>query len=135
MRLAGWIPCGAVCNDPDPESIREIASPPVLRLLSSRGLPRQGALALRPEGCGMADAIALAEPHLDDVERRDADLCRIVWRTEGWTLSNESRMLVCTLNRCRVQAGERAILQIGDVLELGLTRFLVDKEQPVANVD
>ena len=53
------------------ESIRGVAPLLLLRLLSSRGLPRQGVLALRPEGRGMADAIALAEPHLDDIEWRD----------------------------------------------------------------
>lgn len=111
------------------ESVLAATPLPVLRLLSSRGLPRQGVLSLRLEGRGMADALALAEPHLNDVEWRDANRCRIVWRTEGWMLSNESRTWVCALNGSRIQTGEQAILRIGDMLEVGLLRFLVDKEQ------
>jgi hypothetical protein len=114
---------------PTLESAHAAGPSPVLRLLSSRGLPRQGVLSLRLEGRGMADALALAEPYLNDIEWRDANRCRVVWRTEGWMLSNESRTWVCALNGSRIQTGEQVILQIGDMLELGLMRFLVDKEQ------
>ena len=98
---------------------------PALRLLSARGIEKDGLLSLPPEGRGMAQALELGELSLDGERWESAERCRIVCDGEEWLLSNHSSGIVCTLNGRRIASGETAALQIGDTLELDLLRFLV----------
>lgn len=96
-----------------------------LKLVAGRGIARLGLVHLPPEGCGMARAFALGDPSFGAVRWRSADRCRIALQGEDWLISNHSGRLVCALNGRRIRTGEKAILQVGDTLELDLLRFLI----------
>lgn len=118
------------------ERIRYSEAKLALRLVSVRGSRRDGLLALPLEGCGMASALALGEPHLSTVRWQSADRCRIAWRGDEWILSNHSRQMVCALNARRIKPGDQAILQLGDTLELDLLSFqLVEQGHVQRQVD
>lgn len=118
------------------ERIRYSQARLALRLVSVRGSRMDGLLELPPEGRGMANALALGEPQLGAVRWQSADRCRIAWRGDEWILSNQSRQLVCALNARRIRAGDQAILQLGDTLELDLLSFrLVEHGQAQRQVD
>ena len=58
-----------------------------------------------------------------------ANLCRIAWcgEAEGWQLSNGSYTLMCARNGKRVRAGAVVPVAVGDTLELGLLRFVLEQ--------
>ena len=118
------------------ERIRYSQARLALRLVSVRGSRMDGLLELPSEGRGMAKALALGEPHLGAVRWQSADRCRIAWRGDDWILSNQSRQMVCALNARRIRAGDEAILQAGDTLELDLLSFrLVEHGHAQRQVD
>lgn len=99
-----------------------------LRLVRSHGNARDGVLQLAAGGVGMADALELGGERLNDMQWRAVNLCRIAWQGLGnsWQLSNGSRTLVCALNGARVMPHGPVNIAPGDVLELGLLRFVVE---------
>lgn len=97
-----------------------------LRLVRSHGNPADAVLSVPTEGAGLGSAFALDVEAPDDEHRRQADLCRIGLQGRIWHLSNEGHSLACALNGERVPAGAVLPVSDGDVLELGLLRFIVE---------
>ena len=99
-----------------------------LRLTHGGGEARSGALRIPADGMGMADAFALSGEHHSDAQWRLANLCRIQW--DGgpgrWQLLNRSHTLMCVRNGERVPPECPVAVSAGDVLELGLLRFVVE---------
>ena len=85
-------------------------------------------MPIPPAGAGMADALELCGERQSDAQWRVANLCRIAWHgeTEGWQLLNGSYTLMCVRNGERVQAGAAVPIDVGDTLELGLLRFVLE---------
>ncbi len=98
-----------------------------LRLTHSCGDARNGVMRIPPAGAGLADALQLCGERQSDAQWRVANLCRIAWHGQGkgWQLSNGSHTLMCVRNGDRVQGGAA----VGDTLELGLLRFVLEKEE------
>lgn len=99
-----------------------------LRLTHSGGEARSGALRIPVGGSGMADALALSGERHSDAQWRLANLCRIQWdgRPGQWQLLNLSHTLLCVRNGQRVLPACPVPVAAGDVLELGLLRFVVE---------
>ncbi|MFM9922911.1 hypothetical protein VLK31_07975 [Variovorax sp. H27-G14] len=98
-----------------------------LLLTHSHGEPRSKTLHISPEGAGMAEALAQCGEREDDAQWRLANLCRIQWSDGArcWQLLNNSYTLMCVHNGERVRSGCPVRLAYGDLLELGLLRFMV----------
>lgn len=126
-----------VLNDPLRRA-QQPASAPVLqlRVVHSRGGPRQGILPIAPGGLGMAAALELGGERLNDAQWRSANRCRLTWlgRDRGWQLFNGSQSLVCALNGERVTAANPMAVLAGDMLELGLLRFVIEAGAPDVEV-
>lgn len=99
-----------------------------LRLTHDGGEARSGALRIPAGGAGMADALALSGEHHTDAQWRLANLCRIQWDSGPgrWQLLNRSHTLMCVRNGERVPPECPVAVGAGDVLELGLLRFVVE---------
>lgn len=99
-----------------------------LRLTHSGGEARCGALCIPVGGSGMSDALALSGERHSDAQWRLANLCRIQWDSGHgrWQLLNNSHTLLCVRNGQRVPPACPVPLAAGDVLELGLLRFVVE---------
>lgn len=104
-------------------------APLCLRLTHSGGEARNGVMRIPPAGAGLADALQLCGERQSDAQWRVANLCRIAWHGKGWTLSNGSHTLMCVRNGERIQGGTAVSLAVGDTLELGLLRFVLEKEE------
>lgn len=115
-------------NHADPRWKGGDATPLRLRLVHSHGNARNGVLSVAAVGAGMAEALELCGERLNDGQWRAANLCRIAWQGDGrgWQLANDSHMLVCAVNGERAEAGMPVAIAVGDTLELGLLRFLVE---------
>lgn len=103
--------------------------PPLrLRLTHSGGDARDGAILIPAAGRGVADALQLCGERQSEAQWRVANLCRIAWSAtaEGWQLLNGSHALMCVRNGERVRAGLAVPIAVGDTLELGLLRFVVE---------
>ncbi|MGJ7615119.1 MULTISPECIES: TagK domain-containing protein [unclassified Variovorax] len=99
-----------------------------LRLTHSGGEVRSGALRIPVDGAGMSDALALSGERYADAQWPLANLCRIQ-RDGGsgrWQLLNLSHTLLCVRNGQRVPPACPVPVSAGDVLELGLLRFVVE---------
>lgn len=101
-----------------------------LRLTHMGGEARSVTLHVPASGMGVADALAMAGIHPADAQWRLANLCRIRWdaAAERWKLQNLSYTLMCALNGERVAPALPLCVATGDVLELGLLRFVVALE-------
>lgn len=100
--------------------------PPLrMRLMHCRGRAAEGLLVFPPEGAGLADALRLGGGHGSDPQWRAANLCRIGWQG-SWQLHNGSSALVCALNGERVWPHEQVAVAVGDAVEVGLLRFVVE---------
>ena len=111
---------------PMTDQTANVAAPSLrLRLTRNQGMSADGALPMPAAGAGLAGALALADRKPDEEQRREADLCRIGLHGSAWLFSNGSRALVCAVNGERVPAGATAPVADGDVLEIGLLRFVV----------
>lgn len=99
-----------------------------LRIVHSHGNEMDGGLSIPPGGVGMASALELGGERLSEAQWRAAELCRITWHDHGWRLLNGNPTLVCALNGERVMVHEPMAVSVGDTLELGLLRFLVESE-------
>lgn len=99
-----------------------------LRLTHGGGEARSGALHIPAGGAGMADALALSGEQHSDAQWRLANLCRIQWDSGlgCWQLLNRSHTLMCARNGERVPPECPVAVAAGDVLELGLLRFVVE---------
>ncbi|RQO49753.1 hypothetical protein DBV14_18430 [Variovorax sp. KBW07] len=106
----------------------ELVASLCLRLTHSGGEARQGAMRISSSGVGMADALQLCGERQSEAQWRVANMCRIGWRNaaEGWQLTNDSFTLMCVHNGKRVEGGASVLIALGDTLELGLLRFMVD---------
>lgn len=104
-------------------------APLVLRLTHSGGEARYGTMLIPPAGAGMADILHLCSEHQRVGQWGVANLCRIAWCDEAgeWQLSNGSYTLMCARNGKRVQAGAVVPVAVGDTLELGLLRFVLEQ--------
>ena len=82
-----------------------------------------------PAGSGMADILQPCAEHHGVGTGAVANLCRIAWcgEAEGWQLSNGSYTLMCARNGKRVRAGAVVPVAVGDTLELGLLRFVLEQ--------
>lgn len=105
-----------------------------LRLTHMGGEARSVTVHVPASGMGVADALAMAGIHPPDAQWRLANLCRIRWdaTAQGWKLQNHSYTLMCALNGERVAPALPLCVATGDVLELGLLRFVVAPEDGVA---
>jgi hypothetical protein len=109
----------------------EGGGPPLrLRLTHIGGEARSVAVRMPAVGIGVADALAEAGIQPADAQWRLANLCRIRWSAaaQRWQLHNLSYTLMCALNGQRVAAAHPLYVAAGDVLELGLLRFVVELE-------
>lgn len=133
-----------------PESIRESAQPkkarqggrlhafapaggiPAIRLrvIRSHGMPCSDLLPVPAGGIGMGAALAQSGTPVSSAQRRAADLCRIAWRAVpcGWHLYNTGQALACSLNGERVNGEWPWPVMIGDVLEFGVLRLVVEAD-------
>ncbi|MCR6475735.1 TagK domain-containing protein [Variovorax sp. ZS18.2.2] len=104
-------------------------APLILRLTHSSGEARHETMLIPPAGAGMADSLQLRAEHQSVGRGGVANLCRIAWRgeAEGWQLSNGSYTLMCARNGKRVRAGAVVPVAVGDTLELGLLRFVLEQ--------
>jgi hypothetical protein len=102
-----------------------------LRLVRSHGNPANAALSVPATGATLAAAFELDGQKLDCEQLIEADLCRIDLQGRSWHLSNDSHSLACTLNGARVPAGKNTPIGAGDVLEVGLLRFVAEIAGPV----
>ena len=86
-------------------------------------------MSIPPAGAGMADILQPCAEHHGVGTGAVANLCRIAWcgEAEGWQLSNGSYTLMCARNGKRVQAGAVVPVAVGDTLELGLLRFVLEQ--------
>jgi hypothetical protein len=102
-----------------------------LRLTHSGGEIRNGTMRIPAAGAGMADALQLCGERQSEAQWRVANMCRIAWSDEagGWQLTNNSQTLMCVCNGERVRVGAPVFIAIGDTLELGLLRFLVETDE------
>lgn len=114
-------------GDPGVESTH--VAPLVLRLTHCGGEPRHEIMLIPPAGAGMADIFQLCAEHQSVGQGGVADLCRIAWRDDvgGWQLCNGSYTLMCACNGKRVRAGAMVPVAVGDTLELGLLRFVLEQ--------
>lgn len=99
-----------------------------LRLVHSHGDARNGTLSIPSVGTGMASALELGGERLSEAQWRAAERCRIARHGQGWQLLNGNPALVCALNGERVMSHVPMAVSVGDTLELGLLRFLVEGE-------
>jgi len=97
-----------------------------LRLTHSRGHARDGACAFPIEGAGMANALELDGSRPSHAQWHGANLCRISCQSGGWQLQNRNPKLVCALNGQRLTLDLAMPLSVGDVIEVGLMRFVVE---------
>lgn len=106
----------------------EQPAPLRLRLTHSGGEARCGVLCIPVGGSGMSDALALSGERHSDAQWRLANLCRIQWDNGHgrWQLLNNSHTLLCVRNGQRVPPACPVPVAAGDVLELGLLRFVVE---------
>jgi hypothetical protein len=104
-----------------------------LRLVHGHGNPVNAALSVPATGATLAGALELAGQKLDCEQLIEAELCRIDLQGRSWRLSNDSHSLACTLNAVRVPAGKNVPVSGGDVLEVGLLRFVVEIAVPAEN--
>lgn len=102
-------------------------APLQIRLTHNGGEVRSGTLRIPASGTGMADVVALSGERHSEAQWRLANLCRIQWNHEArhWQLLNDSHTLMCVRNGDRVPAACPVSIAEGDVLELGLLRFVV----------
>lgn len=116
---------------PEPEGAPALR----LRVVHSRGGPRQGVVPITPGSFGMAAALELGGERLNDAQWRSANQCRLAWRghAEGWQLLNGSQSLVCALNGERVTVAKPVAVRAGDTLEVGLLRFVIEAGAPDAD--
>jgi len=86
-------------------------------------------MSIPPAGAGMADILQPCAQHHSVGTGGVANLCRIAWGgdAEGWQLSNGSYTLMCARNGKRVRAGAVVPVAVGDTLELGLLRFVLEQ--------
>jgi hypothetical protein len=115
----------------DPRVEGDDVAPLRLRLTHARGEARNGVMRIPPSGTGLADAFQLCGERQSDAQWRIANLCRIAWHGQGkgWQLSNGSHALTCVRNGERVHGGAVVSVAVGDTLELGLLRFVLEKEE------
>jgi len=101
----------------------------VLRLTHSGGEARDETMWIPPAGAGMADILQPGAGHRSVGAGGVANLCRIAWcgESEGWQLRNGSYTLMCARNGRRVRAGAVVPVAVGDTLELGLLRFVLEQ--------
>lgn len=101
-----------------------------LRLTHMGGEARSVIAHIPASGMGVADALAMAGIRPAHAQWRLANLCRIRWdaAAQRWTLQNLSYTLMCALNGERVAPALPLCIATGDVLELGLLRFVVELE-------
>lgn len=99
-----------------------------LVLLHSHGRPSAGVVTLSSSGCGMAEALTLGGERLNASQWDDAERCRISssGAAPGWQLANGSRSVVCSVNGERVTGRRTRAVAVGDVLEVGWSRFAVE---------
>lgn len=123
-------------NTDDAHVVNGNVAPLLLRLTHSGGEPDNGTMLIPPAGASMADAIQLCNERQSDAQWRVANLCRIAWRGEarGWQLLNESYTLVCAHNGERIPIGAAVTVVVGDTLELGLLRFVLESGEGVLPV-
>lgn len=116
-------------NTGNPHAGNAHVAPLVLRLTHSGGEARYGTMWIPPDGAGMADILHLCSEHQSVGQWGVANLCRIAWCDEagGWQLSNGSFTLMCACNGKRVQAGAVVPVTVGDTLEVGLLRFVLEQ--------
>lgn len=112
---------------------KEVPVPLRLRLTHGFGDARSGSLSISADGTGMAGALELGGDRLNDVRWRAANLCRIAWQSEGkgWQLWNGSHTLTCALNGKRLVPETSLSIAAGDLIELGLLRFVVEWDDVV----
>ena len=110
-------------------AMEEGANSLFLRLVHVRGQPRRAVLRVPSGGIGAAAALELDGMRRNDANWRAANRCRIVWRSEPgeWLLVNDSATVVCAIDDCRIGRGASAPLRDAGVLELGLSRFVVER--------
>lgn len=124
-----------VLDDPSRPARQPEGAPALqLRVVHSRGGPRQGVVPITPGSFGMAAALELGGERLNDAQWRSANQCRLAWRgdAEGWQLHNGSQSLVCALNGERVTVAKPVAVRAGDTLEVGLLRFVIEAGAPDA---
>ncbi|MDB5895267.1 MAG: hypothetical protein JWQ88_2798 [Rhodoferax sp.] len=97
-----------------------------LRLTHNMGRPRDGACIFPTGGAGLAAALELDGVRLSHAQWHAANLCRIEWRHGGWQWQNRNPKLVCALNGQRLALDFAAPLAVGDVIEVGLMRFVTE---------
>lgn len=104
---------------------------PLLRLTHERGRRCHDAIAITIAHAGedVSRAVMAAGPALELQQRRSAERCRIEPAPDagcGWQLVNDSPGIVCALNGQRIRRGHAVSIANGDVLELGLLRFVIE---------
>lgn len=104
-----------------------------LRLVRRHGNPENAVLSVPTSGATLAAAFELDGQKPSSQQLIEAGLCRIDLQGRSWQLSNDSHSLACALNGARVPAGTNVSLADGDVLEVGLLRFVVELESADAN--
>lgn len=103
------------------------AAPLRLRLLHRHGVVRPGVLAMAPGGTGLAPALELGGgERLSETQWHSANRCRLVGQGADWQVLNDSPTLVCAVNGERVTAAHPRAVSVGDTLELGLLRWVVE---------
>jgi len=115
-------------NTGNPHAANGDVAPLRLRLTHCGGEARNAAMLIPAAGAGMADALQLCGERQSDAQWRVANLCRIAWQGEtgDWKLANGSYTLMCVRNGERVPAGITVPVAVGDTLELGLLRFVLE---------
>jgi hypothetical protein len=102
-----------------------------LRLLQPDGAAGGASLRVPAGGIGMGAALQVGGRVVSTGQRLAGDLCRITWREDcgGWQLHNAGHALACALNEERVVGDWPWPIEIGDVLEFGVLRFVVEADE------
>jgi len=107
-----------------------------LRLMRSHGIETSVVLPMvAGREVDLTAAWATSPVPVPDAQRTAMAHCRISHADTAagggvWWLTNDSAELVCVLNQRRLREGETLSLNDGDVLELGLMRFAVERCEP-----
>lgn len=103
-----------------------------LRLTHSHASACSAVLPVPLSGIGMGAALQLGAQQVSAAQRCAADLCRIAWRDGpgGWHLHNTGHALACAINGERVDGEWPWPIEVGDVLEFGFLRLVVEADAP-----
>jgi len=109
-----------------------------LRWTHSHGAPRDALVRIPVAGFGMGQLLEFVGADMPQARLQSANQCRLMWGTARahWQLFNGDEALVCAVNDVRVLHGKTLRVVPGDVVEVGLFRFVIESAgaSPIALV-